>query len=77
MSIERKWKLVVWDECPECGCGAEVFTDADENYAYDGDDARCDGQCGNVGSVTVDGEANAYVNWDNGDEWADQGDRHE
>jgi hypothetical protein len=62
--MSKHWKIVGWsDECPECGDGVMVFTDCDDdNWACDGDDAKCVG-CGKKGWVAADGDR-AWVNWD-------------
>jgi hypothetical protein len=53
------------DECIHCGDGAEVLTGTGrDNYAYDGDKARCVG-CGCPGTVNIsghEGEA-ATIDW--------------
>ena len=49
------------DDCPYCGEEAEVLTEADEGYAYDGDTARCC-DCHCLGVVWVD-EEGAGTSW--------------
>jgi hypothetical protein len=56
------------DECSRCGNSpVGVFTDAKQDYAYDGDDVECF-ECGLHGSVSVDedddGIGIAHVDWD-------------
>jgi len=52
------------DECLHCGSIAEVYTQSDkDNYAYDGEEARCP-DCGLYGYVVVDDlDSGAYINW--------------
>ena len=50
----KKWQTF-GDECPKCGSPAEVYTSAQDGYAYDGDNAQCV-ECGHGGSVSCDGD---------------------
>jgi len=68
----KKWQTF-GDECPKCGSPAEVYTSAQDGYAYDGDNAQCV-ECGHGGSVSCDGDQDddgnttAWVSWDDFDE---------
>ncbi len=54
------------DECPHCGCDAEVLTCSTEpNVAYDGEQARC-GECGLPGSVRVEEDGEGWIHWHDG-----------
>lgn len=61
----KNWKPFN-DDCPRCGNGAEVFTDAKGDYVYDGDNVECF-ECGLLGCINVDendeGIAVADVSW--------------
>lgn len=53
------------DDCHHCGGGAEVLTGTGrDNWAYDGDTARCD-ECGCPGVVKVSGyeDEPATIDW--------------
>jgi hypothetical protein len=50
------------DDCPHCGCEAEVYTTAAAGFAIDGDEARCTG-CGCPGMVSCDEDGTGYVLW--------------
>ncbi len=59
---KRQWRPFD-DECPYCGCRAEVFTISDkDNYAYDQEDARCD-TCQCPGMVCVEEDGSASISW--------------
>jgi hypothetical protein len=62
--MKKSWKNIsTWGEsCPECGADAEVLTDAPEQMAWDGDEARCE-ECHYPGSITCIDIDEAYVNW--------------
>ena len=69
MALNYKWLYLSWEECPECGNDIEVFTKSEEfDFAYDDEMVRCvDPLCGryvDTGQIIVDGEDNAYINWD-------------
>jgi hypothetical protein len=50
------------EECPNCGCEAEILTTSGADYvAFDGDKVRCS-ECGMPGVVSAD-EGGAYVAW--------------
>ena len=59
--MAREWKPLDWDECPECGDQIEVFTDAAEGHACDGDAVRCC-VCHWPGGTSVD-EDDAFISW--------------
>lgn len=69
----KKWKSFN-DECINCGGGdIRVLTDAKEDgYAYDGDNAECL-ECGQLGSVCIDGDEDdngnctAHISWNEDD----------
>ena len=58
-----EWKLIEWEECPECGCLVEVFTDADDDEIYDGDAVRCS-SCDWNGTMSVDEHGVAWIQGD-------------
>ena len=63
--LAKKWRSFN-DECPHCGCSAEVMTSSGEDgLAYSCDVARCTG-CGCHGLVNVSGydDGPAYIDWD-------------
>ena len=62
----KKWRPIDWDGCDLCGDSAEIYTDADDGYAYDGDPARCV-SCGAVGHVSADEDTPVWINWYCGD----------
>jgi hypothetical protein len=65
---KKQWKFISWGaDCPWCGNSPEVYTDAEDDFAYDGDTVRCC-ECGMPGhvSVSIDGgseEGDAWVHW--------------
>jgi uncharacterized Zn finger protein len=51
--MPKTWRPFDYD-CSHCGGAAEVLTDSDDDdWAYDGDIARCS-ECGCQGQVVVD-----------------------
>jgi len=60
----KEWKPWPFEECVHCGSTGLVFTDADEGYAWDGDDVVCQ-ECGCPGQIVVSGmiDDSAYVSW--------------
>lgn len=69
----REWRLLDWEECPNCGASIRSLTSAGcpFNMAFDGDRVECADGCGEVGSVCVDGDehdedgqcSSAHVIW--------------
>jgi len=60
----KKWKPIGWENCDLCGDDVEVFTTCTvPNQAFDGDIVRCV-MCGQKGWVSIDEEADAWVNWE-------------
>lgn len=53
------------EECPDCGCSAEIFTEEsyEDGYGNYGDDMRCS-SCGLKGSWSVYDIDDAYAAWD-------------
>ena len=63
----KTWKRIEWgDECPKCGAGVEILTDAPEGLGGDGDEARC-AECGHEGWVAVADIDEACINWQEDD----------
>lgn len=62
MPSEPTWKHTDIDQCHNCGDDAEVCTTAKDGCAHDGDSVRCVA-CGMKGTVTVDEDDSAYINW--------------
>ena len=50
------------DECPHCGAGAEIFTDAEKGFAYEDDDARCE-ECKMPGTVMATENVGVFIIW--------------
>jgi hypothetical protein len=62
--MKKRWVLVDFAECPNCGDDAEILTDSDvDGEFYDGDEARCC-QCGAIGQFSCDGEDTGYISWE-------------
>jgi len=60
---EKRWVLVDFGECIECGDDAEILTDCqDKGFFYDGDEARCC-NCGLPGQFNCDSETPGYISW--------------
>ena len=53
---DKKWKSIYWFECPECRGELEGFTEAEDDFFYDGDIIKCT-NCEWVGEIIVNGEA--------------------
>ena len=54
---DKKWKLISWFVCPECGGELEAFTEAEDDFFFDDDPVRCT-DCGWEGEIIiVDNEA--------------------
>lgn len=53
---DKKWKPIGWFECPECRGELEGFTEAEDDFFYEGDIVRCT-NCGWAGEIIVDNEA--------------------
>lgn len=52
----KKWKPIYWFECPECRGELEGFTEAEDDFFYDGDIIKCT-NCEWVGEIIVNGKA--------------------
>lgn len=63
---EKRWVLVTWECCPNCGDSAEVFTEGDGSTVYDSEWARCN-ECKLQGQVAIDEDGYVYVNWNEDD----------
>jgi hypothetical protein len=62
--MKKRWVLVDFAECPNCGDDAEILTDCNvDGEFYDGDEARCC-QCGAIGQFSCDGEDTGYISWE-------------
>ena len=62
--MNKQWKPVSFDNCPECGDEPEVLTDCpDPDYFYDGDQVRCQG-CKHRGQFSCDSETPGYIAWE-------------
>ena len=62
--MTKRWVLVDFDSCPNCGNDAEILTDCEvSGFYWDGDSAKCC-ECGTKGVFSCDGENNGYINWD-------------
>jgi hypothetical protein len=62
--MKKRWVLVDFGECPNCGDDAEILTDCNvDGEFYDGDEARCC-QCGAIGQFSCDGEDTGYIIWE-------------
>jgi len=59
----KRWVLVDFDECPECGDDVEILTDCEEKgFFYDGDEARCCA-CHYPAQFSCDSETPGYISW--------------
>jgi transcription elongation factor Elf1 len=58
--MEKQWRETEFS-CPECGNLADVYTNAPDEYFYDGDELKCT-ECDLTGQITVD-EGNAWDMW--------------
>lgn len=60
----RMWRHIEWENCLFCGDAVQVETDhPTAGWSNDGDNARCIG-CGEKGTVSTDGEGNAWITWE-------------
>ena len=67
--MQAEWKPLENDECLNCGDALEALTECkQENYFYDGDEVRCLSKCGMTGSFSCDGEGDAWVSWNDGEQ---------
>lgn len=64
---KKRWILVDFDSCPECGNDPEILTASDDpELFFDGDEVRCCQQCGPIGSFSCDEDGSGYINWHDG-----------
>lgn len=74
--MEKKWKTLPNECCPNCGGELEVFSENHEQYdtefitmLTDGEDVRCVAKCGFESAMSVDNETGeAWVQDGNLDE---------
>jgi len=59
---EPVWTPWEHDVCDNCGGPAEILTTAEEDFAFDGDSARCT-ECEMTGSICCDSESPAVIMW--------------
>jgi hypothetical protein len=67
--MAKKEKMFIGDDCPNCGCGLIVTTTCGEEndtefeqYYYDGDEVRCENNCGFLSTVSINEDgACAYI----------------
>jgi len=74
--MEKQWKILPNESCPNCGDNLEVFSENPEKYdtefitmLTDGEDVRCAAFCGFKSALSVDPETcEAWVQDGNLDE---------
>ena len=49
---DKKWKPIQWFECPECRGELEGFTEAKDNFFFDGDPMQY-ANCGWEGEIII------------------------
>ena len=59
--MEKAWKILKCEDCPNCGDALEVFSACQEGddtefvqYLMDGDDVRCAAGCGFLSAISAD-----------------------